>query len=255
LWSAFGLSISDEVHRVAAPSWSQVFPRFSAAYRLGLSATPRRADGAENVFFWHIGDIIYRSKTKRVTPRLRRILTDFTLYKTQNFDPNRVSKDIQLRFLCKNPERNRLIISELLKALKAGRKVAVLSERRKHLEILQNLFSTVKPDGCVDDFYVGSRTREQLEKASHADVIWCTYQMTKEGLDIPTLDTAFLVTPVADVEQTVGRIMREYEGKKEPIVTDFIDKNVRRFANLWNRRRFFYLREGIFKDDASKGNA
>ena len=30
---------------------------FPSRYRLGVTATPRRADGLERVFFWHIGNI------------------------------------------------------------------------------------------------------------------------------------------------------------------------------------------------------
>ena len=55
------------------------------------------------------------------------------------------------------------------------------------------------------------------------------------------------MTPVSDVEQAVGRIMREYDGKKQPVVTDFIDENVSNFVRTWNRRRAFYVKEGMLK--------
>jgi superfamily II DNA or RNA helicase len=248
LWSDFGLAIYDECHRVSSPTWSAVAPLFTAKYRLGLSATPRRLDGTEDVFFNHIGPIVYKSRVKRVVPKLRRIFTGFKLVRTPRFDPNRVSKEIQLRFLCKSPERNNLIVDELSKAVNVGRKVIVLSERLKHLDLLREKFEEIKPDGCVVDYYVGGRTKEELRKAEGADVLLCTYQMTKEGLDIPSLDTMFLTTPISDVEQSVGRIMREYDGKKEPVVTDFIDENVTRFARSWNSRRRFYIKEKMFKE-------
>jgi len=248
LWNTFGLAIADEVHRVAAPTWAKVFPRFKAHYRLGLSATPYRRDGAQNVFFYHIGNVCYRSQTSRIVPRLRRIITGFELRRTPTFDPDRVDKAILLRFLCKNPARNKLIINELKKAVKAKRKIAVLSERRKHLVLLDEMFAKIKPEGCFSDFYVGSRTQGELDQAEEADVLWCTYQMVKEGLDIPNLDTIFLVTPISDVKQAVGRVMRECDEKKDPIVSDFIDTKVKRFAKLWNDRRRFYIKEGMFKE-------
>jgi len=247
LWHAFGLQLTDETHRVGAPTWSQVVPSFTAGYRLGLSATPRRKDGADDVFLQHIGPIIFRSKVNMVTPRVRRIFTGFVAVKTRTFELDKMSKQIQIQHICKSPDRNRLIVKEIGGAVGAGRKVMVLSERRKHLELLKEKFDAGKKAECVTDFYVGGMKQEELDEAAKADVLFCTYQMTKEALDIPALDTVFLTTPVSDVEQAVGRIMRVYEGKKQPIITDFIDESLSRFAKLWNTRRLFYVKEGMFE--------
>jgi len=45
-----GLVIVDECHRMGAYTWSPVPARFACRYRVGLSATSRRKDGADNVF-------------------------------------------------------------------------------------------------------------------------------------------------------------------------------------------------------------
>jgi superfamily II DNA or RNA helicase len=248
LWSNFGLVVLDEIHRVAAPGWSKVAPKFTACFRLGLTATPRRLDRMDNVFFWHIGPVVYKSEVKQVTPKLRRVFTNFEFTRTPTFDPSRLTKQIQLRFVCKNPNRNDLIVSELQKAVAAGRKVMVLSERRKHLLILKEKFDLVKPNECVVDFYIGGMPQEALDKAEGADVLFCTYQMTKEALDIPALDTIFLTTPIGDVEQAVGRIMRQCEDKKPAVITDFVDKNVKSFMKLWEMRRNFYIKAEMFKE-------
>jgi superfamily II DNA or RNA helicase len=245
-WNSFGLVINDEIHRIGAPLWSQVAPAFTARYRLGISATPRRRDGMDSVFLWHIGNVVYKSKVNKVIPKLRRIFTDFKFVSLPKFDPNKASKEIQLRFLCKNPKRNRLIVNELKSAVSMGRKVLIMSERRKHLEWIKELFEEIKPVDCVVDYYVGGMKQASLDVSAKANVILSTYQMAKEALDIPDVDTLFLTTPVADVEQPVGRIMRECEGKKKPVVTDFIDFGVGRFRYLWEARLKFYEREGIF---------
>jgi superfamily II DNA or RNA helicase len=52
-------------------------------------------------------------------------------------------------------------------------------------------------------------------------VIVATFTLAYEGLDIPSLNTLFLVTPHSDVKQAVGRITRT-PGTKE--VFDFVDK-------------------------------
>jgi len=42
-------------------------------------------------------------------------------------------------------------------------------------------------------------------------------------LDIPAMDTLYLATPMADVEQATGRILRNHDGKKTPVVVDPVD--------------------------------
>jgi len=245
-WDAFGVVISDEVHHIGAPKWADVIPRFRARYKIGLSATPKRKDGADDVFLYHLGPILYQSKVKNVTPRLRRVFTNFKPVKTRTFDLRKASLEVQIRHICKNPPRNRSIVSEILKAVEHGRKVMVQSARVKHLEILKGMFDSVKQDSVTTSYYIGGMTADQRKQSEESDVIFATYKMTAEALDIPALDTLFLTTPVSDVTQSVGRIMREYDGKKKPIVTDFIDEHLPMFVRMWNTRRQFYVTQGMF---------
>jgi superfamily II DNA or RNA helicase len=64
--------------------------------------------------------------------------------------------------------------------------------------------------------------------------------MASEGLDIKSLTTLFMVTPKTDIEQTVGRILREKH--KNPIVVDIIDSHSI-FQNQWKKRKLFYIKE------------
>jgi len=78
-----------------------------------------------------------------------------------------------------------------------------------------------------DDFsigqYVGGKSKRQRDIAAKADCILSTFQMCREALDLPRLDTLFLTTPHADVEQPVGRILRMTVDKKPPVIVDFVD--------------------------------
>jgi superfamily II DNA or RNA helicase len=241
-----GLIVVDEVHRIGAATWAPVPARFRARYRLGLSATPKRKDGADNVFLYHIGEILYASSEQRMKPKIRRVPTDFHLIKTERFNPNLAPKSLKLKFLCGSDSRNKLIRERLVMALEAGRKVIVLSERLKHLNALEsNLrrnWPTNRSQVPSTDFYVGGRTEDELDRAAEARCIFATYQFAEEGLDIPSLDTLFLVTPRSDVEQAVGRILRPFEGKKEPIVVDFRDDGVVQFKRNGETRDKFYAK-------------
>jgi len=241
-----GLMVVDECHRIGAETWAPVPARFRARYRVGFSATPRRKDGADNVFFYHLGEVLYASKEQRLKPLIRRVYTDFHLVKTERFNPNLAPKSIKLSFLCGSDPRNKLILDRLIMALEAGRKVLVLSERLKHLRTLESELRRNWPSakGPVPStgYYIGGQSEDYLDRASEAQCIFATVQFAAEGLDIPALDTLFLTTPLGDVEQAVGRILRPYEGKKDPIVVDFRDDRVTQFKKMGESRDKLYGR-------------
>jgi len=235
-----GLVIFDETHRIGAATFSHVPPKFAARYRLGLTATPRRKDGAESVFFYHIGKVLHASQEQRLRPKVKRVSTGFKLVRSGNFNLSLAPKSLLLKFLCGSTHRNRKISETLVEAVQAGRKVIVLSERLQHLDTLQQMFLTLwqekggsEPPSCGS--YVGGMSQEALAVAAKAQIIFATSQYAQEGLDLPALDTLFLTTPLADVEQAVGRILRPHPDKKDPIVVDFRDDEVplcKKFAEM-----------------------
>jgi superfamily II DNA or RNA helicase len=239
----FGLIISDEVHRIGAPTWSQIPPRFPARWRLGLSATPRRKDGAEDVFWHHIGPILYTGRTQRLKPVIKRVHTGFVLPKGDKINQGLLKKTILLKFLVQNKKRNMIIVNQIQQAARSGRKILVLSERLdQHLRVLDDLLrKTWEPEWGIlptIGYYIGGMKDGDYEKAEEAQVIFATAQLVQEALDIPPLDTLILATPISDVEQAVGRIQRPYPGKKEPIVVDIRDDNIglckRAAFSRWN---------------------
>lgn len=245
LWDWPGLIVVDECHRIGARTWASVPPRFRAKYRLGFTATPRRKDGADNVFWQHIGPIIFAGKEERLKPVVKRVWSRFKLVKTDRFNPHLAPRTLILRFLVKSRYRNDIIVEQLIRAVEAGRKVLVLSERLQHLQDMENQLRGMWP-AMIGEVsigkYVGGRTKAQLEQSSKARVIFATIQYAAEGLDIPALDTLFLTTPMSDVEQAVGRIQRPYHGKKDPIVVDFRDDMIPMFEAMGRKRDRLYER-------------
>jgi superfamily II DNA or RNA helicase len=69
--------------------------------------------------------------------------------------------------------------------------------------------------------------------------LFATYALAKLGLDIPRLNVEILATPKRDktsVQQAVGRVMRPFEGKKQPVVYDIWDSKVAA-CQKWARER------------------
>lgn len=240
-----GLVISDETHRVSAPTWSQVIAMFPARRRWGLTASPERADGLELIFHAHIGDIVYQLEGQELQPKVYMVRTKCyvphnAFINRWNGKPNRAK---MINYLTNNRDRNVMILRLLIDATKAGRKILLLTERVDHAKFLKESFDlSMEGKGVSSMIYIGETTKEERLLARDVDVIFATSQMAKEGLDIPTLDTLFLVTPsssVITIQQSTGRILRISPGKKDPLVVDFYDENTI-CVNSARRRKAIY---------------
>jgi len=89
---------------------------------------------------------------------------------------------------------------------------------------------------------VVGQARFRIERSRRCGLVFGTYQYAKEGLDDPGLDTLFLATPKSDVEQPAGRILRIEEGKKTPLIVDFVDEETPPCAASAQKRRWQYGR-------------
>ncbi len=241
-YRAFGLVMSDEVHRCGSRTWSRAQPLFNARWRVGLTATPRRKDGAINAFLWHIGPIVYKMKTTSLIPRLRVLSTDSELRTIMKWGAVKKKSELStaevIDQLIRDKFRTRQMMEDISLAVKRGRKVMVLSERIEHIAYmakdLQSLLDRMDlPFTPTIDFYTGewftgevdeqnrlvmdkkkkraktrTRTEADLRRAERANVIFCTSQLTREALDIEAADIMLLSTPMSDVEQAIGRIRR-----------------------------------------------
>ena len=81
-----------------------------------------------------------------------------------------------------------------------------MSDRLDHLDYMLNKVNEL--DIGTSDKYIGGMKQEKLDIAEKADIIFSTYSMSSEALDISSLNTIILSTSRKNVEQSVGRILR-----------------------------------------------
>lgn len=91
-------------------------------------------------------------------------------------------------------------------------------------------------------YYVGGMSEAELKKSEKKQVILATYSMSAEGLDIPTLNAEFLITPKTDIVQSVGRILRAKHIYSHPIIYDFIDYHDI-FQRQWLKRKSYFKKQ------------
>jgi superfamily II DNA or RNA helicase len=232
----FGFVIVDEAHHIGAPAFSQVMLGMKPEYTLGLTATPERKDGLTKILYWFLGPMFYKMDAQVEGELIvNRIDFDCPQFRSEAPTLNRLGKlcmPSNITRLTEIKERNDLIVKNIKDAQKRNRKILVLSDRRSHCEyIFQALEGAVLSMG-------GSVDPPALTNG--ASTLISTFGLAREGLDIPELDTLFIVTPISDVVQALGRITRG-PGTKE--VHDVVD-NWANFKNMWYRRNSTYKGPG-----------
>jgi superfamily II DNA or RNA helicase len=144
--------------------------------------------------------------------------------------------------------RNTFIIDTINYILKEeNRKLIILSDRVEHLEILKKLLDNIEDNNITTSFYIGGLKQKVLDEAEKAQVIFATYSMAAEALDIPELNTLLMVTPRTEVEQAVGRITRKKDHPVQPLIIDIVDQLPSFVRQGYNRRRFYNKKKFITK--------
>lgn len=245
-----GFMIFDECHHMAARTFSTVFFHIPAKYVLGLSATPTRRDGCTPVLMWHFNAIGYQYKPSPPTllgtaaPLRRHVVRVMwtnpkCVVRTTTTSSSSSSSTSQQQLLqvtqkmrdalIRDQERNEWLV-RCCNALAPKGQVLLLSHRREHLQSLLSMFeqSGLKVTDTAMQYrgalYVGGLTEARRVTASTAHVLFGTFQMAAEGLDIPTLSALILATPTGDIEQALGRILRISPQKHEVWVLDVEDE-------------------------------
>lgn len=257
IFKQFGTIIIDECHHCPSRVFSRALKKCGAEYTIGLSATPKRNDGLMKVAKWYLGDIIYELERKEdlgVETRLFRYTsTNDKFVEKCMFRGGRRRPHMQkmINNLCEIPERNKFI-SNIIDTIceNYDRKIIVLSGRIAHLEALKKLVDKkinskveegeLMEDEIKTDFYIGRMKRYELDEAANANIIFASYAMAEEGLDIDSLNTLILATPKKNVVQSVGRIMRKPAGDGScPLIIDIIDE-LSIFEKWGNERANYY---------------
>lgn len=249
-FSEFGLTIIDETHHICSKVFSKALFLNSTKYILGLSATPERKDGLTKVLHWFLGPIGYMIKRENQKGvEVKTITFDCETYKEQpplNTNgqislPSVISQLVQIN------ERNDLLIEIIKNCINDDRKIIVLSERRQHCEYMLERIKSMFEANHKYSFglYMGGMKQDILKQNESCDVIFATYSLAHEGLDIPSLNTLVMATPKSDVVQSCGRILREAGMRsKSPLIYDIIDK----YASLVGqskKRQSFYKSSGF----------
>ena len=246
IFSKFGFVIYDECHHLGAETFSKALLKTGFKYTLGLSATPKRLDGLSKVFEWYLGDIVYSIKKRDeddVNVKMIIYHHDNPSYSKEvlNFKQKPNSPQM-INNICGFLPRTLKILEYLKVCLNEGRKILMLSDRREHLKTINELIPNIDNGNYSSGFYLGGMKEKELNETETKDVILGTFSMASEGFDCKfPLDTIFLTSPKSNIEQAVGRILRQdpKDRKFTPLIVDFGDE-FSLFAKQRLKRVAFY---------------
>ena len=257
LLNEYGLVLIDECHHSASETIANVLKELKAKYVYGVTATPKRGDGLEKINYMLIGPIRYsytaKEKAKEqgiqhlVYPRFTRTVPPRGVI-TGKMHPNEAYEIIH-----NNDLRDEQIVDDVKNCVSAGRTPVVLSRYKDHSE---KLYKRLKSYADYVFLMTGNNSKkehrkilEQMRQVGNDEsmILVATGSLVGEGFDFPRLDTLFMATPVSFrgvVEQYAGRLNRDYAGKENVIIYDYVDNHIPMFDNMYMKRLKAYKQIG-----------
>jgi len=246
--SYFGTIIIDEAHHVPSSTFLNVVDKFKAYYVYGLTATAYRRDKLDSIMFNAIGPIVAKIEHEELFEDEHLMIPTIKRRNTGWNPPDSVLMEYHdfMEAMVSDTRRNNIIVNDIVRECIPGNTCVVLVERTKHAEILTAL---LKDQGIRCEFVVGSvdvdvedaKTGKKKKKAipkevrnkvvsdfreGRTQVLVATYDLLAEGFDYKPLNRLFMASPIkwkGTVVQSIGRVQRPHEKKKDAIVYDYVD--------------------------------
>lgn len=250
--------IVDECQRAAGSptkvtQFYKVLSRLSARYKIGLTATPKRADGLEKSMFALLGGKIHEITRAEVADttcpiKVEVIETgwtpdyDLVLMGDGTIDYHKVVDNMI------HDKKRFEFVSNHINGMIGG--TIVLANRVEYLQELQKNYiaKSICLSGMGQSKAAKAERKAALEKLNNGEIdcIFCTYSLAAEGLDVPNLRYVVFATPEKDptrIQQASGRVGRKAPGKDCGVVIDFVDE-FGMYKGWWKKRLAVYKKLG-----------
>jgi superfamily II DNA or RNA helicase len=239
----YGLVIIDECHHIPSQTFSQVINQLACQYRYGLTATPCRRDGLDQLISRHIGDIIVKVADEDVhavggvVPVVIKLMRTGQVYEVDSWQE-------YITALTEDDVRNRFIVASAEKSSQTT-STLVLTDRIQHAEALSKLVST---DHLLIHGQLPNKERQQkMAMITECKLTIGTSGLLGEGLDVSAWTVLMLSMPISSevkLLQAIGRVMRSHDNKKSAYVADFVDRcgfsiaSYRKRQAIYDKKKF-----------------
>lgn len=270
LFSGYGLVIVDECHHVPAVSFEALLKACPCRRVVGLTATPQRKDGLERLLHLQCGPIRHTVEVPAGETVLRTVFVRRSSFHLTTEGTTKPAIHEIWQALVDDPGRTQQVANDVWAAVKEGRSPLVLSDRKAHLDKLQEAFAQLRgvEDVAVFRLESGSGIKQRRIVRAEIDarsvkhqnyVLFSTASLIGEGFDLPSLNTLFLGMPLSfkgRLIQYAGRLHRTHADKRDVVIYDYLDDNHPVTQAMFRRRAAAYRQMGYrFEIDESLGRA
>ena len=242
---AFTLLIIDECHHAPCETLYRIAMRVNAPFRFGLSATPRREDGADMKIWAATGEICAQITPEQLINAGYLAKPEFWIISVP-MPPGLVSKarrNWQAAYtegIVRNEQRNKAIKAVVERLTADGRQVYIHVERIAHGQILSKLLNCPFLSGKDSS----ARRQKVLKDFESGRIKVLVSTLLGEGVDIPAIDAIIMAhgmkTTIGTI-QKVGRALRARDDKSSAVIVDFSDKG--KYLAEWFEARIRAYRE------------
>ena len=256
----FGAIIIDESHKVSADTFLKVINNCPAKYRVGVTGTVERKDGMHLLSYDVLGPCLMSIQENTLKHRITSF--DYIIVNTNIQEElptvkmwngrgreTKVSITEAITKLTENEQRNMIILSNIVDNINDGYFPLTISDRVEHA---RSLYAHLTELGFKGVLLIGATRKKTdwslIRKDSTVQFIIAQSSIAAEGLDMPRLSALHLTCPSSNLpklKQKIGRIRRICEGKKDPMVYDYVDNQAYYINDKGNTINIF--KGGAFK--------
>jgi hypothetical protein len=230
-----GVFVADEVHTsVGAPTFSECSIHMPSRYTYGLSATPYRYDGNGDVIEFHLGPIFADDDVEGTMPaRVTVILADYEISSKSGGYIRWGGQFQRARYLnmIKKSKPFDALSKGIINKIKNDRNVIMIMERTKQIDALYDWMKFPSKS----KFYKSASLKELNQNFTFATPGKC-----RDGIDAAWKDAIVMTSPISNIDQLSGRVVRSYPNKKTPIIIDMVDYGCPEISRtLYGRVKFY----------------
>lgn len=238
----FGTILVDECHHIPAETFRNTIEKLETFYLYGLTATPFRKYNDDKLIFVFLGEIISEISSNEIEnfKHAQIIVRNTNLdipfnSKTDNFET--LSK-----ILVHDSERNKLIIKDIEIELSRGKRIAIITERKEHIDtlylFLKQSYEVITLSG--DDSDNNKKSKWQVLHQGNFQILITTGQYFGEGSDLSNISSLFLVYPFSFKGKLIQYIGRVQRSEINPTIYDYRDIKIDYLNKLFLKRNTYY---------------
>ena len=238
----FGTILVDECHHIPAETFRNTIEKLTTFHLYGLTATPFRKYNDDKLIFAYLGDVI----SEVLTIEIENFKHAQIIVRNTNLDVPFNSKidnfEILSKILVHDSERNKLILEDIKNELSNGKRIAIITQRKEHIDtlylFLKQSYEVITLSG--DDSDNNKKSKWQALHQGNFQILITTGQYFGEGSDLSNINSLFLVYPFSFKGKLIQYIGRVQRSEVNPTIYDYRDLKIDYLNKLFLKRNTYY---------------